>query len=308
MSGPHLPPYRHWPVTDRPTLEFPGGKRLACYLAVNIEHFRTGEPAASRTAVTAGLPVDPLNHAWRDYGTRVGFWRMLEAIDGFGLPVSVLLNGEAAGRYPEIVDAGVQRGWAFLAHGETNSRMWTGLDEQEERAALTTLRETLLAATGTAPRGWLGPALTETESTLRLLAELGFSYSLDWIADDQPFPLIAGTSPFVSVPYSIEINDIPAFVDQALTPRQFTEVAIDHFEVLHEESHRRPGAVYALSLHPFLVGQPFRHRHLLDILEAISGHEDVWYANSDEIADWYITNHLSAAEAAIDQYERKWKR
>ena len=136
----------------------------------------------------------------------------------------------------------------------------------------------------------------------------GVQHPLDWIADDQPFPLIAGTSPFVSVPYSIEINDIPAFVDQALTPRQFTEVAIDHFEVLHEESHRRPGAVYALSLHPFLVGQPFRHRHLLDILEAISGHEDVWYANSDEIADWYITNHLSAAEAAIDQYERKWKR
>lgn len=280
---------------------------MACYVGLNVEYFHMGVPATNRTAVTVGLPVDPLNFGWREYGVRVGFWRILEAIDEYHLPVSVLLNSEVADHFPELIHAGVDRGWAFLGHGESNSRLWTGYSETEERAALTALRDTLAAATGAPPKGWLGPALTETENTLAILSELGFSYSLDWVADDQPFPMTVGDRPFVSVPYSIEINDIPAFLDQSMTPREFTELAVDQFEVMHAESATRPGAVYCVSIHPFLVGQPFRYRHLLDIFKTISGHEDVWYANSDEIAEWYIASQFDAAQTAIAAYESKWR-
>ncbi|WP_326569392.1 polysaccharide deacetylase family protein [Amycolatopsis rhabdoformis] len=298
-------PYRHWPIDGRPELRYPGGKVLACYVALNIERFDLGRPATSRTGVTAGLPVDPLNHGWRDYGARVGFWRLLEALDRFELPVSTLLNADAALAYPEIVAAGRERGWAFLGHGRSNSELWTGFDRDTERAALREIVRVLTETTGARPRGWLGPALTETANTLGLLAELGFTYSLDWIVDDQPVPLDAGGTPFLSVPYSIEINDIPAFVDQGLTPAQFTELVVDQFEVLHAEAARRPGAVFSVSLHPFLVGQPFRHKHLLTALEAISGHHDVWYANTDEIARWFLADRYEQATQAIDEHHRR---
>ncbi|MFI5614148.1 polysaccharide deacetylase family protein [Amycolatopsis sp. NPDC051903] len=302
MAAQKNPPYRHWPRPGRPGRLFPGGRRMACYVAVNVEHFEPGRPSTSRTSVTAGLPVDPLNHGWRDYGARIGFWRLLRAIDAHELPVSALLNSDAAERYPEIVAAGRERGWAFLGHGRTNSRLWTGLDPETERAELTAIRDVLTEATGSAPRGWLGPALTETEHTVDLLAELGFTYSLDWIADDFPFPIeVSSGVPFASVPYSIEINDIPVFVDQGLPPSAFTQLVADQFTTLHEESADQPGAVFTLSLHPFLVGQPFRARALAEALAVISGHPDVWYANSDRIAEWYLAEGHAADRREIDR-------
>lgn len=300
-------PYRHWPLEGRPELLYPGGKRMAVYLAVNIEHFDIGRPATSRTQVTAGLPVDPLNHGWRDYGARVGFWRMLEAIDRFALPVSALINADAAEEYPEIVAAGIDRQWAFLGHGRSNSELWTGFDRPTERAGLERIVEVLTRTTGSPPKGWLGPALTETANTIPLLAELGFTYTLGWVADDQPVPIDAGGRRFASIPYSIEINDIPVFIDQSTTAAAFTEMIIDQFEVLHEESQRRPGAVLAVSLHPFLVGQAFRHRHLVRALEAISGHDDVWYAHSNAIADWFLGERYQLAQDAIDAYQKQWR-
>lgn len=302
MAKPPSPPYLHWPSKGRPGRLFPEGKRMACYLAVNVEHFELGLPSTSRTAVTAQLPVDPLNYAWRDYGARVGFWRMLRAIDQAGLPASVLLNSDAAVRYPEIISAARDRGWAFVAHGQTNSRLWTGMDPETERKALTDIVRVLSKTTGTKPRGWLGPALTETVHTLELLAELDFTYSLDWIADDHPFPLnLPSGSPFASVPYSIEVNDIPIFVDQGLPPEEFARIATDQFNALLEESKDQPGAVFSLSLHPFLVGQPFRAKYLSQALQAITGHSEVWYANTDQIAYWYHREGLAADREVIDQ-------
>lgn len=293
-----LPPYRYWPIVDRPPLEYPQGKRSAFYIGLNIEHFHVGRPATSTTAVTAGLPVDPLNHGWRDYGTRVGIWRMIELMDALELRASVLLNAEVCREYPQIVAAGVQRDWAWLGHGFTNSSLWTGLALDEERTMLAEIRDTIAGATGTAPRGWLGPALTETENTLPLLAQLGFTYSLDWVADDQPFPLDVDGHRFISVPYSIEINDIPAFLDHHMTAAAFGQAIVDHVELLRAESARRPGAVLGCALHPFLINQPSRHRYLAEALERIRGYEDVWFATSDEIAAWYLDHHYDGAVAA----------
>ncbi|QRP47850.1 polysaccharide deacetylase family protein [Amycolatopsis sp. FDAARGOS 1241] len=218
------------------------------------------------------------------------------------MPVSALLNSDAAERYPEIVAAGPARGWAFLGHGRTNSRLWTGMDLATERAELIAIRDVPTEATGAAPRGWLGPVLTQTEHTVDLLAELGFTYSLDWIADDFPFPVeVSSGVPFASVPYSIEIDDIPVFVDQGLPPSAFTQLVADQFATLREQS-AEPGAVSALSLHPFLVGQPFRAKALAEALAVISGHPDVWYADSDRIAEWYLAEGPAADRREIDRF------
>lgn len=230
--APLEPPYEYWPITERRSYTYPGGNRMACYIGLNIEHFHLGKPSTCRTPITNHLPVDPLNYGWRDYGVRVGFWRILEALDEVGAAGSVLLNADAAVRYPAIVNAGVERGWAFLGHGHTNSDLWTGMTPERERDALSDIVTTLTTATGQAPKGWLGPALTETAQSVELLRENGFTYSLDWAADDQPFPMGDEHRRFISVPYSIEINDIPAFVDQGLTPTQFTQLIIDQFQVL----------------------------------------------------------------------------
>lgn len=295
------PPYRYWPINERPAIAWPDGKKFAFYIGLNIEHFRPGSPSTSVLPLTAHLPVDPANHGWRDYSTRVGIWRMIELLDRFDMPASVLLNSEVCEQYPQIVAAGVERDWAWLGHGFTNSQMWTGLDVEEEREGLRAIADAITAATGKAPRGWLGPALTETENTPELLAELGFTYTLDWVADDQPFPLsLDGGAKMISVPYSIEVNDIPAFLDHDMTAADFGQMIKDHFDLLHAESAMRPGAVFGLSLHPFLINTPSRHRYLREALEHITGHDDVWYTTSDDIAEWYMQKHYDAAVTAMD--------
>jgi len=291
--------YDYWPIVDRPPVWWPDGKRLAVYIALNIEHFEPGRPSTAITPLTAGLPVDPLNTGWRDYGLRVGIWRMIELLDRHGLRASALVNSEVLERYPQIVRAGLERGWSWVAHGVSNSRLWTGLELDQERAALTAIADELRRHTGRAPMGWLGPALTETAHTCELLAELGFSYTLDWCADDQPFPLRAGAGRrFISVPYSIEVNDITSVLSVGATGPQFGQLIIDHFDLLHEESQRRPGAVAAIGLHPFIANQTVRHRYLAQALEHICGHDDVWLTTADEIAAHYLEHHYAAAAAA----------
>jgi allantoinase len=289
------PPYRYSPIVERPAIEYPGGTRTAFYIGLNIEHFHLGRPSTSITPVTAALPVDPMNFGWRDYGTRVGVWRMIELLDELELRASVLLNSEVCENYPQIVAAGVERGWAWLAHGITNSTLWTGMESEEERGLLRGIVDTITRATGQTPRGWLGPALTETEHTPALLAELGFTYTLDWVADDQPFPLQVGGRRFISVPYSVEVNDIPAFLDRGMSPAEFGQAIVDHLELLRAESGRRPGGVLGVALHPFLINQPSRHRYLVEALERVRGFDDVWFTTSDDVAAWYLERYYDDA-------------
>jgi peptidoglycan/xylan/chitin deacetylase (PgdA/CDA1 family) len=294
-----IPPYRYWPIVGRPPIEWPGGKRLAFYVALNIEHFEPGKPSTSLFPPTTSLPVDPLNHGWRDYGTRVGVWRMIDLLDRYGMRASVLLNSEVCAEYPEIVEAGKERGWAWCAHGFTNSSLWTGFDPDEEREAFERLLEQFVAGTGTRPKGWLGPALTETASTPQILAEHGLTYILDWCADDQPFPLDVEGHRMISVPYPIEVNDIPCFLGHGMTPAEFEQVMVDQFDLLRDEAERRSGLVMSIGLHPFLINQPFRHRYLERFLAYVAEHDDVWITTSDDIADRYLEHDYDAAVSAI---------
>lgn len=289
--------YDYSPITARPRLSWPDGKRLAFWVGLNIEHYEVDKPSTSLFPGTAGLAPDPLNYGWRDYGPRVGIWRMIELFDQYRVPVSVLLNADVCERYPQIIEAGNQRGWAWLAHGKNNSVLEAGMSESDERAYLTEVVNAIVRGTGKQPRGWLGPALTETFNTPSLLAELGLTYICDWCADDQPFPMHVKSGRMISLPYSIEVNDIPLFVGKSLSGEDFYQIVVDQFDVLYAESERS-GRVMSLALHPFVVGQPFRQKYLARALEYITSHADVWVTTSDEIAAWYLDQYADAAGKA----------
>lgn len=279
--------YDYSPIIDRPKINWPNGARLAFYVGLNVEHFEIDKPSTSIWSGTSHLKPDPLNHGWRDYGARVGLWRLIETFDRLGLRPSVLLNSDVCRRYPQIIAAGTQRNWAWLAHGKTNSILHAQMMPAEERRVLDEVVETIADATGRRPQGWMGPGLTETFETPKILKDLGLSYVLDWCADDQPFPL--NVPGMISVPYAIELNDIALFVSKSLSGEQFYRAVVDQFDQLYEDS-AQSGRVMALALHPFVIGQPFRHRYLVKALEYIVSHEGVWLTTSDEIAAHYVSS------------------
>lgn len=273
--------YDYSPIIERDPIHWPDGARVAFYVGLNVEHFLLGRPSTSFYDGTAALVPDPLNHGWRDYGPRVGIWRLTEIFGRHGIRPSVLLNSDVAIEYPQIIKAGVERNWAWLAHGRNNSTLQAGMPADDERAYLANVVETIEQATGSRPRGWLGPALTETQQTPRLLAELGLNYLLDWTNDDQPYWLNAPG--MLSVPYSVELNDLGLFTMRGLTGPQFLQTIKDQLDQLYADS-ASSGRVMALALHPFAIGQPFRAKYLDQALEYITGHPGVWLTTSDEIA------------------------
>jgi len=278
--------YAHSPIIRRPKLKLPNGARVAFWVGLNIEHYEIDKPSTSIFAGTAGLVPDPLNYGWRDYAPRVGLWRMTEILDRHGIRASVLLNADVCSRYPEIIEEGNKRNWVWLAHGKNNSTLQAGMTLEQERAYLTEVVNTIKKATGKQPKGWLGPALSETFNTPDLLEELGVTYLCDWCNDDQPFKLNTKQGKMISVPYSIEVNDIPLFVGKSLSGEDFFQLLVDQFDVLYAEG-KDNARVMCVALHPFVTGLPFRAKYLDQALAYISGHRDVWLATSDEIAEWY---------------------
>ncbi|MEV0614598.1 polysaccharide deacetylase family protein [Nonomuraea sp. NPDC050404] len=270
------------PIIEREPVAWPDGARVAFYVGLNVEHFLIDRPSTSLNPATAALVPDPLNYGWRDYGARVGIWRMMEIFDRHGIRPSVLLNSDVAGEYPQIIEAGRARNWAWLAHGKNNSILQSGMKPDEERAFLTDVVTTIEQATGQRPRGWLGPALTETFQTPALLAELGLRYVLDWTNDDQPYRL--NVPGMLSVPYSVELNDLGLFTMKSFTGPDFVQIVKDQLDQLHAEG----GRVMTLALHTFVTGQPFRAKYLDQALEYIVNHPGVWVTTSDEIADHYL--------------------
>jgi peptidoglycan/xylan/chitin deacetylase (PgdA/CDA1 family) len=269
------------PITERPAIQWPGGAKVAVYVGLNVEHFLIDRPSTSIWPGTADLVPDTLNYGWRDYGARVGVWRTMDSLDRHGIRASVLLNSDVAHHYPQIVKAGLERNWAWLAHGRTNSILHTDMTEDEERGVLTDIVDTIATATGRRPRGWMGPGLTETFHTPALLAELGLSYVLDWTNDDQPYRL--NVPGMISVPYTVELNDL-GLAAKGTTGPEFVQIVRDQYEVLSAEGN---GRVMALALHPFVTGQAFRAKYLDQALAFLAAQPDVWLATSDEIAEHY---------------------
>jgi len=274
------------PIVDRPALRWPNGARVAVWVIPNIEHFLFDRPSTSITTATIGMVPDVLNYSWRDYGARVGIWRMMEVMEKHGVKGTVALNSDVCARYPRIIEAGKKLGWEWMGHGTNNSIMINKQPEEEERALIRQVVDTIAGATGRKPRGWLGPALTESYRTLDILAENGIDYVGDWVNDEQPYRMRVKTGEMYSIPYSIEINDIPAFLDMRRTGEEFGRMITDQFDGLYEDG-AKSGRVMAICLHPFLIGHPHRSKYFDRALAHIRQRQEVWVTTGSEIVDAY---------------------
>jgi peptidoglycan/xylan/chitin deacetylase (PgdA/CDA1 family) len=293
--------YDYLPYNKRPKLEWPGGARVAFWVAPNIEFYELNPPAnPTRTAWPRPLP-DVLAYSYRDYGNRAGFWRMVEAMDECGVRGSVSLNVAVCDHHPEIIAECVKRNWEFYSHGIYNTRYVFGMDEAQERAVIRDSRETIARHTGQRLDGWLAPALTYTDNTIELLAEEGLIYTCDLFHDDQPTPLNTRTGRMVSIPYSLDMNDTIAYYTNAITPRDYGAIIKAQFDQLYEEG-ANSGTVMCIPLHPYQVGQPHRMAAFADALRYITSHDKVWVATGREIARHFIDRHFDAFVDAAKPY------
>jgi len=278
--------YDYSPIVDREPLRFPNGARIAVWVVPNIEHFRFGQPSTSIAPFTANLEPDVLNYAWRDFGVRVGVWRMIDVLERHGIRATVALNSDVCLHYPQIIDATRSLGWEHMGHGRTNSEWINQQSEKEERELIREVLQTIEQATGERPKGWLSPSLTESANTPDLLAEEGVEYLADWANDEQPYFFNVRRNTLLSIPYSIEINDITVFLGEHGSAEDFHDRIVDQFDVMYEDG-KASGRVMSISLHPFLIGHGFRSKYLDRALAHIRSREDVWLATGSEISDWY---------------------
>jgi allantoinase len=278
--------FAYSPIVDRPQLCWPNGTRVALWVIPNIEHFLFDRPSTSITTVTTQFVPDVLNFAWRDYGPRVGVWRMMEIMDRYGVRGTVALNSDVCDHYPRIIQAGNKLGWEWMGHGKNNSILLGNKSEDEERALIKYIVAAITKGTGKAPRGWLGPALTETHNTLDILSENGIDYVADWTNDEQPYSMRVKKGTMTSIPYSVEINDIPAILEGKQSGEIFGQMIKDQFDVLYEDG-AKSGRVMSICLHPFLIGHPHRAKYFNEALKHISSRQEVWVTTGAEIIDWY---------------------
>ena len=300
--------YDFSPIYRRKPLKWPNNARVAVLFTINAEywdHIPVGaDPALKGKIEYAGgpsilpLPIPPnapdyLNHTWREYGHRVGFWRIMEHFDKYDIKPSLSLNSIIGERVPEIVDQVKRRGWEIFAHGYTQ---WDYLPNYAHNRdeEVTVIRKALKAfetTVGEPSKGWLSVAVQPTQNTASILAEEGVEWFCDYINDDQPYPIRVGDKTLIAIPYSPETNDYGIFVRSSFTPEGFFQYLKDGFDTLYEEGEKN-ARIMSIGLHPHVIGRPFRIRALDRLIDYITGHKEVWFPTRTEIANWYKTNYL----------------
>jgi allantoinase len=274
-------------IFERKPFKWPGNKTLAVWIAPNVEVWHYDSPAGQAPSPNVrNIVPDVINYAWREYGMRVGLWRIADTLDAAGVKATVALNSAVAEAHPKALEEMKKRGWEFMGHGITNSENLAGLNLEKERELIQTVLRTIEQATGQRPRGWLGSGLAETYNTLDILAEEGVIYCGDWNNDDQPYPMKVKKGRMFSIPYCMEINDIPLFIRKGYTGEQYFRSVVDQFDTLYTDSAKQP-RVMGIPLHPMIVGQPLRIKYLQRALAHIKKHERVWFATGGEIIDAY---------------------
>jgi peptidoglycan/xylan/chitin deacetylase (PgdA/CDA1 family) len=266
--------YEYSAIVGRPDYSWPGRKRLAVYIGFNLEHFSFGEGLGATLGPRSPEP-DVLNYSWRDYGNRVGAWRCLELFDQLRLPVGVILNTALYDYCPGLVAAFTQRGHELIGHGHTNSERQGEMSAAAERKLLRDCRERIRKQSGRAPAGWLSPWISESFATPDLLAQAGYRYTLNWCHDDQPVRFKTRSGSLWSIPYPQELNDIPMIVARLMDARDFADLIVDQFDEMLAQSHSQP-LVMGIALHPYIVGQPYRLRHLRRALTHIVRAKRAW--------------------------------
>ena len=280
-------------IHERKPFTWPGGKTLAIWIAPNVEVWHYDSPVGNGVSLNpTGRVPDVVNFAWREYGMRVGLWRIADVLDALGIKATVALNSQVCDAHPKVIDEMMKRGWEMMGHGTTNSENLGGLSEDTEKEVIHHVLGTIEKATGKRPRGWLGSGLTQTYNTLDILAAEGVIYCGDWNNDDQPYPMKVKTGKMISIPYCMEINDIPLFMRKGYTGEQYFRSVMDQFETLYEDSAKQ-SRVMGIPLHPMISGQPLRIRYLQRALAEMARHERVWFATGGEIIDAYKKAHAA---------------
>lgn len=277
--------YSYSVIDRRRDYSWPADKRLAFYISISIEHFAFGAGVGEDIS-TVGAPQTQRNYGWRDYGQRVGLWRLAGLCDELKLPATFAVNSLVYRDHPEIPDRIRARGDEIVAHGRTSSELQRGMWEADEAWLINHVTETIAQHEGRPSRGWLGPGFAETAVTPDLLKEAGYLYLLDWPADDQPFWMRTRSGPILSVPYPLELNDVTAILHRRHGAREFADMVINQFDVMIEQCRDRP-LVFALAIHPYVMGQPFRLHVLRKALKHCiehRHHDRVWLAHPGAIA------------------------
>jgi allantoinase len=274
--------YDYSAITERQDYSWPGGKRLAVHLCLNVEHFSFGEGLGNDYAAPHPAP-NQRSFAWRDYGNRVGAWRLLELAEQHDLPYALLVNTSLYDYCPQMIAAFSKRGDEIVGHGRTNGERQADMAPEEERTCIQEAAAAIEKHEGRRPLGWLAPYISQTRISPDLLREAGFRYMMDWPLDDQPVWFRTRHGRILAVPYSHDLNDSFECVQRATPSQLYCENLIDHFDEMLEESARRP-LVMSLVLHSFILGQPHRLRRYRRVIENILRHrERIWLTRPGDI-------------------------
>ena len=284
-----LPDHGRFPysaITQRQNYRWPNGSGLAVYLALNIEHFAFGQGMGAAIGPLSPQP-DVLNYSWREYGNRVGAWRCLDLFQQLDMPFAALINTALYDHCPELVQACVVQGAELVGHGHSNAERQGGWAEEDEKNMLRMCQQMIQQRSGQSAKGWLSPWISESLSTPDLLAETGYTYTLNWCHDDQPIRMTTRNAQGIwSIPYPQELNDIPMIVGRQLDGKDFAQMLIDQFDEMLEQSRQQP-LVMGIALHPYLVGQPYRLRHLRRALQHMAQAQqagNIWMTTPGAIA------------------------
>jgi allantoinase len=300
MTVVHADRARYSPIVSRPKLTLPNGARLALWVVPNIEHYEyLPRPSPVRDPWPRTPHPDIIGYGGKDYGNRVGVWRLIDILDKHGIRATVSLSIANFVHYREIFEACEQRGWSILSHGMYNTRYHWNMAEDEERAAIQECVDLFAQLTGRKIPGWFSPAASFTLNTPDLIAEAGIKYYCDWYHDDQPTPLRVRSGRLISLPYTMDLNDSILYRQQ-FEGAEFAQMIKDSFDTLYREG-ADSARVMCIAIHPYMIGQPHRIKHLDEALSYILSHDDVWVATGEEIADWYLesgTEHIAALMGA----------
>jgi allantoinase len=275
-------------IVDRPALQLPGGAAVAVWVIVNVEEWGI-ERAMPRTVLPPpyGQPLLPdlPNWAWHEYGMRVGYWRFVEVLDKLKVKPTLAINGSVIKSYPPVAKAALERGWEFMGHGWIQRPMH---HVEDQRSAIHDTVAAIKAFTGKKPRGWESPGLTETFDTIDWLKEAGIEYVADWVLDDQPCEIATAHGPMYSVPYTVEMNDIPMMAIQNHPSSEWLRRGVDTFERLKQDGAKQ-ARVMAISVHPYITGAPHRIGYFEKLLEYIQAGGGAVMWTGEQILDWYLS-------------------
>jgi allantoinase len=272
-------------IFDRPPVTWPGGKTVAVWVCVSLEWFPL-TPSDTRFRAPGHMQTpypDYRHYTARDYGTRVGLYRLLNAFAGAGVRVSVAANSAIAERYPEVVRDIVSAGHEIIAHStDMNGTIATGLPIEEERALIARSLDTLEQATGARPRGWLSIARSQSWNTLDLLKEAGLTYCCDWVNDELPYRFSNG---LIDLPLNHELSDRQIVTVQQQSADSWAEQMLDAFDWLATEARRFGGRMLPIHLTPYIMGLPYRISAVEAVLKALTARPEAWFARGDAIVE-----------------------